>query len=281
MPIFCQKNAKCLKNTLFSCPCFVKKTSILSKTRCSHVIFFKFFMEKSLPVMPMFSQKNVNSVKTIGQKVNRIPIFFRIFTIKYCSHGHIQSKNVHSLINALSSRPYLVKKVSNRSKTQCSRVIFSKVSLKTPAVMPIFDQQTSILSKLAYYISQKVNGMPLFLSTYHEKITSLISLFCQKNVNSLKKLCSHAHILSKNILSKTRRSHVFFSPIKGTCSHAHILSKKLYSLKTRRYHVFSLEFSYKTVILSCLNLVKRTLILSKRYYLMGQKNRNEAVFFRF
>ena len=271
MPIFCQKNAKCLKNTLFSCPCFVKKTSILSKTRCSHVIFFKFFMEKSLPVMPIFSQKNVNFVKTIGQKVNRIPLFFPNFHDKILLSWPYSIKK-HPFSNKRTVlTPIFCQKSVHRSKTQCSRVIFSKVSLKTPAVMPIFDQQTSILSKLAYYISQKVNGMPLFLSTYHEKMTSLMPLFCQKNVNSLKKLCSHAHILSKNILSKTRRSHVFFSPIKETCSHAHILSKKLYSLKTRRYNVFSLEFSYKTVILSCLNLVKRTLILSKRYY-MGQIN---------
>ena len=52
--------------------------------------------------------------------------FFRIFTIKYCSHAHILSKTVHSLINTLSSRPYFVKKMSIRSKTVFSRHFFQK-----------------------------------------------------------------------------------------------------------------------------------------------------------
>ena len=101
-------------------------------------------------------------------------------------------KNVHSLKNTVFSPHF-----------------FSKVSWKTPAVMPIFDQQTSILSKLAYYMSQKSQWDAPF-ANYHEKMSALMPVFCQKNVNSLKKHCSHAHILSKNILSKTRRSHVFF-----------------------------------------------------------------------
>ena len=147
--------------------------------------------------------------------------------------------------------------------------------------MPIFDQQTSILSKLAYYISQKVNGMPLFLSTYHEKMTSLMPLFCQKNVNSLKKtLLSCPYFIKKHSLKNTTIPCLFFSNKRDLLSCPYFVKKTLFS-KTRRYHVFSLEFSYKTVILSCLNLVKRTLILSKRYYLMGQKNWNEALVFRF
>ena len=35
------KNLNSLKNTMLPFPYFVKKTSILSKTQCSHVIFFK------------------------------------------------------------------------------------------------------------------------------------------------------------------------------------------------------------------------------------------------
>ena len=45
MPTFCPKQGLFSKNTLLSCPYFVNKTSILSKTLCSHVIFFYFFME--------------------------------------------------------------------------------------------------------------------------------------------------------------------------------------------------------------------------------------------
>ena len=50
MPVFCKKNVNFLKSTLLSCPYFVENTSILLKTPCSHLIFFKFFMKK--PQLP-------------------------------------------------------------------------------------------------------------------------------------------------------------------------------------------------------------------------------------
>ena len=128
--------------------------------------------------------------------------------------------------------------------------------------MPIFDQQTSILSKLAYYMSQKSQWDAPF-SNYHEKMTALMSVFCQKNVNSLKKHCSHAHILSKNILSKTRRSHIFFfSKIRDLLSCPCFVKKPLFSKVTRRYHVFSLEFFIKN----------RNTVMPKS----GQKNVNSV-----
>ena len=76
MPVFCKKN------TLLSCSYFVKKTSILSKARCSHVIFFKFSWKTPFYHMP-YQVKNVNSVKTTlyglwAKEVNRMP-FFPIF----------------------------------------------------------------------------------------------------------------------------------------------------------------------------------------------------------
>ena len=43
--------------------------------------------------------------------------------------------------------------------------------------MPIFDQQTSILSKLVYYMSQKSQWDAPF-SNYHEKVTALMFVFC-------------------------------------------------------------------------------------------------------
>ena len=42
MSIFCQKNVPSLKNTVLSYPYIIRKMSILSKTQCSHVIFFYF-----------------------------------------------------------------------------------------------------------------------------------------------------------------------------------------------------------------------------------------------
>ena len=63
MPIFCQKNAHSKKITLLSYPYFVKKTSIISKTQSSHVIFFNFFMKNPWMSCPYLVQKNINSVK--------------------------------------------------------------------------------------------------------------------------------------------------------------------------------------------------------------------------
>ena len=45
------------KNALLSCPYFVEKTSNLSKTQCSHVIFFKFYMKNSLLSCPYLIKK--------------------------------------------------------------------------------------------------------------------------------------------------------------------------------------------------------------------------------
>ena len=42
---FLSKNVHSLKNTMLSCPYFVQKTYILSKSQCSSVIFYNFFHE--------------------------------------------------------------------------------------------------------------------------------------------------------------------------------------------------------------------------------------------
>ena len=46
------------KKTLLSCPYFVKKTFIISKTRCSHVIFFNFFMKNPCCHTHIWSKKH-------------------------------------------------------------------------------------------------------------------------------------------------------------------------------------------------------------------------------
>ena len=88
MPTFCQKNVHSLKNTLFSCPYFVKKTSILSKTPSSQVFFFIFHVKPNA-VMPIFGENNVNSVTTTldyGPKKSIGCPFFLHFSRKnhYC-----------------------------------------------------------------------------------------------------------------------------------------------------------------------------------------------------
>ena len=75
-------------------PILVKKTSILSKTQCSHVLFLLFFMKNSCCRAHDWS-KNVNFVKTtlyFGQKSHRMPFFFYFSRKNYCSYVNILSK---------------------------------------------------------------------------------------------------------------------------------------------------------------------------------------------
>ena len=85
MPIFCQKNFNSLKNTLLSCPYFVRKTSLLSKKRCSHVIFFKYFMKSPMLSCPNLLKRTSILSKLpylMGQKNQQEAPFFRFFTKK-------------------------------------------------------------------------------------------------------------------------------------------------------------------------------------------------------
>ena len=104
-------------------------------------------------------------------------------------------------------------------------------------------------------------------------------IFCQKNINSLKKIALMPVFCQKtSILSKTRQFQVIFFSTKTSISCPYFVKKTSNLSKTRRSYVFFFEFFIKTLILSCPNLVKRTLILSKRYYLMGRKNKRDALF---
>ena len=108
MPICCQKNVHSLKNTMLSCPYFVKKTSILSKSWFSDVIFFKFFMKNPKLSCPYLVKKKhqFSQQYTIlwAKKSIGCPLFFPIFDEKITALMPILcQKNVHSLNNTLLS----------------------------------------------------------------------------------------------------------------------------------------------------------------------------------
>ena len=120
--VFCQKNVYSLKtqcchvicfyfftkNPLLSCPNFVQKTSILSKLHClwankfNRMPFFSDFLRKNTALMPIFSQKNVNSLKNtllscpyfvkkrlFSQNYDALMSFFLIFFLTQCCHSDI------------------------------------------------------------------------------------------------------------------------------------------------------------------------------------------------
>ena len=120
MPIFCKKVIS-LKITHFLCPYCVKKTSLLSKTLCSYVVFVKFFVKNTLLASHIWPKK-VDSItsyygpkKSIGcpffpishEKISAVmPIFCQqnVHSLKtHCSYVHILSKKINSLNNKVLS----------------------------------------------------------------------------------------------------------------------------------------------------------------------------------
>ena len=133
------------KRTLLQCPCFDKKTFILLKTPCSHVICFNF------------------SWKT-----------------QSC-HAHIWSKNVNFVQTILYYGP--------KKSIGCLLFQFLRININPHA--HIFSKTTSIIKK---------------------KKATLMPIFCQKNVHSLKNSMFSCHLFN------------FF--MKNPCCHALIWSKK-------------------------------------------------------
>ena len=141
MPIFCQKNVHPHKNTVLSCHFFL---IFYVKPPCSHT--------------HIWSEKRPfcrNNTILWAKKVNRMP-FFRFFTKKsLLSCPYFVKKTSILKKSTLRSCPYFVKKTFILSKTQCSHVFFFQIfHEKPPAVMHIFGQKTSNLSKLYYIMGQ-------------------------------------------------------------------------------------------------------------------------------
>ena len=151
MPIFCQKNAHSKKITLVSCPYFVKKTSIISKTRCSHVIFFNFFMKNPCCHTHIWSKKHQfcqNYTILWDKKVNRIPVLLIFHQKVTALMPDFCQKNAHSLKkkNTPLSCPYFIGKSSIFSKTHCSHVILVKFCMRKPLLLCTYlVKKTSIL----------------------------------------------------------------------------------------------------------------------------------------
>ena len=142
--------------------------------------------------MPIFGQKTSILLKLhyfMVIKVNRMLFLFRFFTKKSLLSCPYFIKNTSILLKHTALIPILVKKTSILSKTRCSHVFFffSNFSWKTPAVVHMIGQKTSILSKLHSILGQKSHRMPFF------------SYFSRKNY------CSYVNILSKKCSFSKRK----------------------------------------------------------------------------
>ena len=151
------KNFNPLKKNFALMPIFCQKTSILSKTRRSQIIFFskinwshahimskkvyslkktaitcllfEIFIKNNNTFMPKSGLKNVNSVKTIlsyGPKKLKWSLSFPILNEKATLFKPILCwKNVHSIKSTMHLCQYFVKSTSIFSKLWCSHVIVS------------------------------------------------------------------------------------------------------------------------------------------------------------
>ena len=141
MPVFCQKTSILQKTPCSHAHISSKNVNSLKKL-CSHIISLQIYDEKPYAVIPIFGQKNVNSVKTAQyygpKKVNKMPTF-SIF---------------HEKIPALM--PIF-----------CKKRPFSKLSCQ------YFDEKTSILPKtiLSCHSLQIFHKRPLLSCLYLVKKT--------------------------------------------------------------------------------------------------------------
>ena len=98
--------------------------------------------------------------------------------------------------------------------------------------------------------SKKYRVFSLYFPIFHEKTTSLMPIFCWKNVHLQKTICSYA-LFSPNFTKKLLLSCPYsvkkrtFSK-KTLCAHAYTLSKKrLFSQKHGSHLIFFFKFFMK------------------------------------
>ena len=120
-------------------------------------------------------------------------------------------KNVHSLKNN-AFMPIFCQNTSILSKTNGSHVIFSNFVWKIPSLScPNLVKKTSILAKLHCLWANKVNSLPFF-PVFSRKINALMPIFCQKNVKFLKNtlLSSTYYVKKKHLFSQKHDALMFF-----------------------------------------------------------------------
>ena len=147
-----QKDVHSLKNTLLSCPYFVEKTSILSKTLYSHIIFLTFKWKIPCCHAHIWSKNHrfcQNYIILWVKKGNRMLFFSRFFREKSplpCPYFVKKTSILEK--NALLSSPYFITKRPVSQKCCALMSLFQIFHEKPTAVKPILLKKTSILSKL-------------------------------------------------------------------------------------------------------------------------------------
>ena len=150
-----------------------------------------------------------------------------------------KNKNVHSLITHYSHANILSKK-RPFSQKHCALMSIKKNHEKSPSVMPIFDQKTSILSKQHYIMSQRSQYDALFFRFLTKKSSLLCPHFVKKRPFSKKTHCSQVYILSK----------------KRPCSQRHCVAMSFFQNFHEKPPAVKTIFGQKTSILQGCSITK-------------------------
>ena len=121
-------------------------------------------------------------------------------------------KRLFSKKNTLRSCLYFVNKTPFLSKIQFSCHFFFGIFMKNPMLSRPFLSRNVNSVKTTVYYRPKKSGCLVFSSIFHEKITALMHIFCQKTFLSPKKITTVLPYFVKklSILSKTQSSNVIF-----------------------------------------------------------------------
>ena len=189
--------------------------------------------------MPIFGQKNVNSVKFThyDHKSEEDVLFSDISRKKNCSNAHIFSKkkNVHSLKKHCFHAHILSKKCPFFQKHCALMSIFFKIFIKNPLLScPYLIKNVNSIKTTLYYEPKKSIWCPFFPIS-HGKIIPFMPIFCKKRPFSKK----HAALKSR------------------------FCQKNGHSLKNTVLLCHFFKFFMTNPLLSRPYLVKKTLILSK------------------
>ena len=163
----------------------------------------------------------------MGQKSKSVPFFsdlhgkITLLMLKFCR------KNVNYLKNTLLSCPNFAKK-RQFSQKQCALMSFFQFFQKTPTVVPIICQTTSILSKLYYIMDKQINRMPFLFWFFTLKSQFSCPYFVKTSILwKTRFLCPY--LKKKHPFSQKHNALIsFFTnfPWKTLSCNAHICFKK-------------------------------------------------------
>ena len=185
---------------------FRPKTSILTKTHFSHIIFFRTFYEKSPAAMPLFGKKGqfCKSYIILWQKKSIGCPFLQNFHKNYCPNAHVVSKRRPISKKYIALMPIFCRKNVHSLRSNVLMSLFLAFTINTPCCHAhIWSKNRQFCQNYIILWIKKVNRMLFFFPIFHGKVASLMPIFCQESVHSQKNpLLSSPYFIKKRPFSQ-------------------------------------------------------------------------------